>query len=446
MKILLLVGLLLGGCWIGGCSATLSSSAVHPNTLPSSAAKGPRRLTMDPITLQASVKRGELQVEILDPGISFDRAGELLSAQKFREALAGYNQILRQFPDSRFVSPALYNAGLAHEWLGEFSQAAARYREMIRRFGSSKEAIDASFRLGGCYAELRNWPASAEVLGRLLARSDLSASDRIEALARKGLAHFRLGDRRSCKSTLQEAIDFSRQVETVERLSTDYFLAMAYYYKAALPHLAFRERKVDSGEAMAKTLDGKAQFFLLSQAEYIKTIKVKNPYWATAAGFQIGSLYREFYAVLLTTLPDFTRQAAINARLAHIQMEQAQQQLTQVYLEEVHKAVAPLLFKAIRLFEKNVLMAERVGVRSDWVEKSRHQVNELKHLLSLPAQEAVKLVTKPQTLPEDQPIPKDKDSSPPKANDPADPDKTPAAPPADKSPMKEDDEPSQVIM
>lgn len=400
---------------------------------------------MEPIKLLATSGIKGPSIDVLDAGGLFERGGQLLSGRKHREAIAVYDKLLKHFASSRFVSPALYNAGLAHEWLGQFGKAAERYQELIRRFGA-KEAIDAAFRLGGCYAELRNWPASAEVFGTLLKRKDLSASDRIECFARKGLAHFRLGDYRSTRSTLQAAVEFHKSVEVVERLDTDFFLAMARYYQAAIPHVEFRNIKVEAGKAMARSLDEKARLLILSQAGYIQAINVRNPYWATAAGFQVGSLYREFYTILMTTLPDFAKQAAKNAKHAKVPLKDAQKQLVQVYLEEVHKAVKPLLSKAIRVFEKNVLMAETVGVRSNWVDKSRGQINELKHLLSLPPAQAAKLVSKSGAMPEDQPgarEPKDLDKA--KEKDPGSPDKAPARP-SDKPSEQDDDEPGRVIL
>jgi TolA-binding protein len=393
------------------------------------------RIQMEPIRLQAKATGQGMRVEVLDAAGLFDRAGQLLSAKKYREAVTAYQNLLEQFPGSRFASPALYNAGLAHEWQGEFGRAAERYRELIRRFGATKEAIDAAYRLGGCHAELRNWPASAQVFGELAQRKDLGASDRVEALSRQGLAQFRLGDARACRSTLQQAIDFYKRVETVERLETDFFVAMARYYLGALPHVEFRNLKVDAGPAMAKTLDDKARLLLAAQASYIEAIKAKNPYWATAAGFQIGSLYREFYVVLLTTVPDFSKQAERNSKAAAIPLQQAQDQLIEVYLEEVHKAVKPLLNKAIQVFEKNVLVGERVGVESEWVGKSRHQVDDLKHLLSLPPSEAVRLVKQGQVPPEDQPAAPAQGTSPGQG----------PVRPADKPP-EGDDEPGRVIL
>jgi tetratricopeptide (TPR) repeat protein len=366
-------------------------------------AKPRQKLVLEPIQLQVRKGPGGPTVEVLEATALFERAGQLLSAKRYRQAIGTYDKLLEHFPTSRFVSPSLYNAGLCHEWLGDFRAAARRYKELIGRFGHTKEAVDAAFRLGGCYAELRSWPASAQVFAAVLKRKDLSATDRIEAMARQGLAYFRMGDERRCRTTLQAAISYHEDVEAVERIDTDFFLAMAHYYLAALPHVDFRALEVQAGSQLATTLDEKARLLLLAQARYIRAINVKNPYWATAAGFQIGSLYREFYRVLLTTLPDFEKQATKNARRSGTSKKEAQRLLVQVYLEEVHKAVKPLLAKAIRVFEKNLHMAERVGVASNWVGKSRQQVQELKHILSLPPKEAVKLVVEDKTLPEDKP-------------------------------------------
>jgi TolA-binding protein len=440
-RFLPLVVVIAAAC--GHVPAPKTAKPTEPTTRPF---RAKAKLMMEPIQLQAVKGTGsDPEVVVLEAGALFEQGGQHLSAKRYRQALVSYDKLLEHFPKSRFVSPTLYNAGLCHEWLGEFAPATKRYKELIRRFGHTKEAVDAGFRLGGCYAELHNWPASAQVFATLLLRQDLSASDRIEATARKGLAHFRLGDHRSCKSTLQSAIQYSKKIETVERLDTDFFLAMAHYYLAAIPHVDFRKVKVERTK-FAQTLDEKARLLLLSQARYIRTIKVKNPYWATAAGFQIGSLYREFYRVLVTTLPDFSKAAARNAKKAGITAEQARTQLVQVYMEEVHKAVKPLLSKAIRVFEKNVLMAERVGVRSNWVGKSKRQVQDLKHLLTLPPKEAVKLVTKDETLPEDQQAPIQPGAKDPAGSEPSKKKKDPRPAAPTSPPVNQPDEPGRVIL
>lgn len=349
------------------------------------------------------VTRDRKDIVLLDATELFEVAGRHLSAKRYRAALAHYDRLFMHFPKTSYTSPALYNAGLAHESLLEYDRAAARYRRLMVLFPRSRSAVDAGFRLGGCLAELRDWDGSARVFTELLARKDLSAGDRVEAYARKGLALYSKRDLPAAEAVMGEAILFARKVEAVERLDSDFFLAMAYYYLAAAPHFRFRMTKVDGGKKMGKQLDAKAKLLMVSQTRYIQTIRVKNPYWATAAGFQIGSLYKEFYTTLMTTLPDFKRAAAKNAARAKIPADQAERQLVQVYLEEVHKRVKPLLKKAIRVFEKNVVMGERVGIRSAWIIKSRRQMSDLKRLIAASPEDAIKLLPKRPVAPEDQP-------------------------------------------
>lgn len=440
---LLPLSLLLAACSPLRPTPRDSTDLPPPRSEPTSQAQ---RLVMEPIKLQALPGKAVPDIEAIDADTLFEQAGQLLSGREYRRAVANYDRLLKEFPDSRLAASTLYNAGLCHEWLGEFDRAALRYAELIRRFGERKEAIDAAFRLGGCHAELQNWPASAEVFKALQQRSELSIADRIEAMAREGLAHFRLGDERACRSTLEGALRYYKTVEAVERLDSDFFLAMIHYYLGALPHVTFRKLQVQAGPELAQSLDEKARQLLLSQARYIEAIKVKNAYWATAAGFQIGSLYREFYTVLLTSIPDFTREAQENSKKLKITKDEAERQLVQVYMEEVHKAVKPLLTKAINVFERNILMAQRVGVESNWITKSRHQVGELKQLLTLPPEEAVKLVKRDGMLPEDQPVLgadpdlQEKEPSPPETTDPA------PARPSDTPSPRGDDQPGRAVM
>ncbi len=42
-------------------------------------------------------------------------------------------------------------------------------------------------------------------------------------------------------------------------------------------------------------MDDKARLLLSAQRQYIETIKLGNPQWASASGYQVGSLYEEFY-------------------------------------------------------------------------------------------------------------------------------------------------------
>ena len=116
---------------------------------------------------------------------------------------------------------------------------------------------------------------------------------------------------------------------------------------------------------MDKDLDQKASLLLQAQRAYIETIKYGNPAWASAAGFQVGSLYEQLY--------DAFMHAPIPAELRG--------EAREVYQEEVHKKIRVLLEKSMRWQRENLLMIERLGVNTDWAEKSKLAYAKLLKLL-----------------------------------------------------------------
>lgn len=322
-----------------------------------------QRFDMEPLVFQAK-KSGE--VELLDASSLFERAGAAFGEKSFTDAVRLYDQLVDRFPDSRFVTPALYNCGLSLEAQNDFAAAAERYRKLIAHGGSTNDLLDAQFRLGAVYGELKNWTSAADVYAQILERSDTTLSDRLEAMSRRGVAQFNLKDLGAAERTFRDQQALFRKNETVERLDTDFFVAMAAYYIGEIAHEQYRLLPVRLPEKrMAQDLDAKARMLLVAQARYLDAMRVNNAEWATAAGFQIASLYREFYDDLVGAPipPQLSDEAKV------------------VYLEELKKQVRTLLQKAISVHEKNIVMAQRIGVSNDWVRRSNEQMDQLRKLL-----------------------------------------------------------------
>src|SRR5262249_52376319 len=145
----------------------------------------------------------------------------------------------------------------------------------------------------------------------------------------------------------------------VERLDTDFFVAMGAYYFGRIAHEQYRLLPVRLPEKqMAEDLENKARLLLMAQARYLDAMRVNNLDWATAAGYQIGSLYHELYDDLVN--------APVPPRL--------DSEGRDVYLEQVRERVKTLLQKAVAIHEKNLLMAERNGVNNEWVKRSNEEM------------------------------------------------------------------------
>jgi hypothetical protein len=345
--------------------------------------KPAQKVEMDPIVFQAQPQGG---VAVVDVSSLFADAGAAFGEARYADAARLYDRIALEYPDSRFVDPSLYNAGLALENLGDPAAAAERYRKLVARNG--KDALDGLYRLGGVNAAQKNWAAAAETYATILGRKDLTLSDRVEALARRAEAQFGLRDLGAAERTIREQGELVRANEAVERLDTDFFVGMAAYYLGEIAHEQYRALPVRLPEKqLAIDLENKARMLLVAQQRYIDAMRANNVEWATAAGFQIGSLYREFYDDLVgaPVPPQLTGEAR------------------DVYLEEVRKQVRGLLQKAVAVHEKNLLMAERNGVKNDWVRRSNDQMEQLRRLLVPGATAAPPPAQSPETPP---PLPK----------------------------------------
>ena len=329
-------------------------------------------LEMDPIKIHA-VKDpdGKQHIEAFDANELFDDAGKALSDKRYDDAIKGYEQLLKEFGhETRYTKAALYNCGLAYQGKKDWTSAIARFRELADGYGGSPDSKDALFQMGASYAELGNWPTSANIFAQILDRKDLTADDRIEALARRGFAQFQVKDLDTAERTFQNALYFFKSIEHDERLQTDFYLGLCKYHLGQIPHERFRAVPLRLPEKqMAIDMDEKARLLLTAQRQYIETIKLGNPQWASASGYQIGSLYEEFY------------DAFMHAPIPPELLAEDKRETREVYYEELRKRIRILLEKSLRTHEQNLLMLERLGVENEWRDKSKVAFAKLQRML-----------------------------------------------------------------
>jgi len=352
-----------------------------------------QHVEMDPIVFAARPEGG---VSMIDPEALFAEAGAAYADKRYRDAVAIWDRMVADFGNSRWINACLYNAGLALEAAGDLDGAAAHYRKLTSRdCGSAcSDQIDGLYRLGSVYVEQKNWTAAAELWKQTLARKDITLSDRVEAQGRRAEAQFNLRDLGAAERTIREQQDLVKANADVERLDTDFFVGMGAYYLGRIAHEQYRLLPVRGPDKqMAEDLENKARMLVMAQARYLEAMRVNNVEWATAAGYQIGSLYHELYDDL------------INAPV------QASGEAREVYLEQLRERIKTLLQKAVAIHEKNLLMAERNGVENEWVKRSNEEMANLKRLL-VPGSPLPTPQAKPQ--PPAPPLPRPKDELPPR--------------------------------
>lgn len=347
-----------------GCGTTPPPAPAVPQNAPVT------EYEMEPIKITAVKGPDGVHIESIDAAELFEQGGAALSEKRFDDAISAYDRLLKEFNDSRYIKAALYNCGLAYQGKKEWAGAIARFKVLIDQYAATPDAKDAQFQLGASYAEQGNWPASAEVFAQILQRQDLNADDKIEALGRRGFAQFRLKDLDTAERTFNSALAYYHQIEVEERLQTDFYLGLCRYHLGQIPHERFRAAPLRLPEQQMRTdMEDKARLLLAAQRQYIDTIKMGNPQWASASGFQVASLYEEFYDAFL--------RAPVPPEL----LGSANDEKREIYFEELRKKIRVLLEKSLRWNEQNLLMIERFGVQNEWRDKSKLAFAKLQKLL-----------------------------------------------------------------
>lgn len=348
------------------CATTKTTAPVNP---------GPPPVTtyeMEPVKITAVKDAAGQHLESFDATELFEQAGAALSEKRFDDAVGTYDRLLKEFNDPRYKKAAIYNAGLALQGKKEWAAAIERFRALATEFPDTADAKDALFQIGASYAELENWPTSAATFADILQRKDLTADDRIEALGRRGYAQFNLKDLDTAERTFKSALAYFTQIEKDERLQTDFYLGLVKYHLGEIPHERFRAAPLRLPEKqMSIDMEEKARLLLFAQRQYIDTIKLGNPQWASASGYQVGALYEEFY--------DAFMHAPIPPELLGPGPTKTEKR--EIYFDELRKKIRILLEKSVRVHEQNLLMLERLGVDNEWRDKSKLAYAKLQKLL-----------------------------------------------------------------
>jgi tetratricopeptide (TPR) repeat protein len=321
--------------------------------------------------LRITAARGQqgYKFEAYDAADLFKQATELLNQQKCREAVELYDRLLSEFADSRYASASMYNAGLCLQALADFEGAAKHYGGLRERYPDSEDKKDASFQLAEVLVQLERWDQVLTVADDVLAQTNLSSAERLEAMARRSQALLGLKRFDEAERYARSALSFFRTRPVDDAIKDEFFAAACNYVLAE----TFREREQAQEfpvglEPQKQVLIHRAELVLEAQREYFNTISFKNLdnyYWAAASGYRIGNMYDElWHAIMGAPVP------------SHLPREgQA------IYHEELAKLIKPLIRHAIRYWELTQMFIERTGIKTDWALKIKTDLDRVRALL-----------------------------------------------------------------
>ncbi len=318
---------------------------------------------------------GEVSSHLSNPVLLFDDGNRLARDGDCPRAVACYDELVRDFPASRYVSPALYNAGLCLQGQEQWEEARARYERLLALRPDSTDVPRARFQLAEVLEALEQWEPARVNAEALLARDDLRPADRLEALARRARAVLGLGRLDEAAALAREALAYYRTRPSDQAIADETFAAMCAYVLAETIRLRAEALTFSEGSALEQheLLERRARLLLDAQRAYFDTIRLTNPDWAAAAGYRIGSMYRSFFdAITRAPVPP-----------PSIPMTDVQRALyEEEYRTQLREQVLPLVRHAIRYWELTLTMVERTGAQSPWLEQLRQDLERARALVT----------------------------------------------------------------
>ncbi len=291
-------------------------------------------------------------------------------AGRYAEAVALLGRVLAGGPDDPEILRRTYlGLGSAHEHMRDCAGAVRAYAAHRERFPTATDAPIVAAHEGACLAELGRWDASAARFAAVAAADGQLPSTQIEALARQGYALFNLDRFDDADRVLARADEVFVRAERdqSERFSTYYFVGMARFYRAAIVHRRFREIEIVLPEkVMAKRFKRKLELLVAAQEAYNAVIKAKHVFWVSAAGFQLGHMFGEFYdALMYAPVPSW--------------LDERQRR---TYYDELKKQLRPVIDKAVWVLEKNLETARRLGYESEFIAQTEAKLGHLQSVLA----------------------------------------------------------------
>jgi tetratricopeptide (TPR) repeat protein len=277
--------------------------------------------------------------DLFDEAIRRYEAGALLVAVRIYEELIG------RYPKSRWVDLYHHNRGLIFMRLQDYRSALADFNEALAQAAHPRDRRDARFQRGIALAGMERW-AEAGATFDLLAAGELSPAERVEVYVRAGICHQHAHAFEDAEANYRRARRAYKGTKDLYLRYHPTWAARAQYQLGDLYADRFAEIALRLPlERMRKDLGEKAHLLLKSQNAFLKTIRLKDRYWALAAGYRIGAIYEDFYADL--------HEAEIPLDL--------DAEGRDIYFDELKRHAAPLIRRAVEVYRKNLEMGQRVG-------------------------------------------------------------------------------------
>ena len=309
-------------------------------------------------------------------------------AKNWAEALRLFDLLIKEYPDQVGRYAIEFNAGLCLTRLERHADAAKRFALARHYSAGTRNARDAIFLEAEAHEALGQWPQAAELYRAMLEDPEihkeiggkLGLLDELEAWARLGIALRKAGDPTRADKAFKSAERLYEDNREAPLVADSEWVARAMFERAEIFYELFASIRFRLPvERMKRELEDKSNLFLKAEGIYYRCVRLQNRPWSLAAGLAIGNLYSR----LITDIEG----AEVPNDLDEYTME--------VYRDELWNHNEKLAKRALIIYQKNMELAERLGDKGDWVEKSYQGLKRMEGLIEVNSARRVRLLKTP---------------------------------------------------
>lgn len=282
------------------------------------------------------------------------------TSDEFAEAARLFERVLDEFPESRYIAPAILMRGTSLLKLSQPGQAVGMFERYMAKYPSGSQRWYALKGLGDAKAELKDWQGSEAAFAQMAGLPGLTALQREAAIAGQGRAMVEQGRLDEADPLIKEVAERRGPSSRALDGSIDgrELGAMARFYVGELARRRSEAIIPTSGvdlDALDGALEKKAELLITAHEQYYRTFAYGIPSWTAAAAYQMGYLYERFYQDLMEAPPP----SELDAEGVALYREMLNQRLTNV------------VKRSKDLYGQVVRHASRLHLDDAWVEKCR---------------------------------------------------------------------------
>ena len=326
---------------------------------------------LTPIEIKTDRATGKPLTYVKDHDALVDQAMDAFHAEKWADAVALMDVLLREYPDTPGAGAIAHNAGLALQNLGRHKEAVARFAIARVKNDGTRQARDALFlqaeslELSGdvtaaalLYKDALEDPKTQAQIG-----GELGVLDAIEAAARMGLDWRAVGEVKNADDAFRKVERLYNDHRDVQTVGESEWVARSFFERGELYRELFATIRFKLPvDRMKRDLEDKANLFLKAENAYYHCVRLHHKHWSLAAGHNIGGLYTR----LIDDIDNAEVPPEIDATMAD------------VYRDELWNHTAHLAKRATIIYKKNIELGKTLGAaESEWVTKSEQGLSRM---------------------------------------------------------------------